>query len=126
MSDHALANGSTVDKEPANPFLNTVEAARLLKLKPKTLENMRWKGEGPRNQTPQYIIQTRQQPGRSTPFHSTRAVGIRDVSGCDVPRDRRICRGPNRNVGSQNAGQTPCLCRLGKSSDTPRATMARA
>ena len=23
-------------------------AARLLKLKPKTLENMRWKGEGPR------------------------------------------------------------------------------
>ena len=48
MSDHAQANGSTISKEPASPFLNTVETARLLKLKPKTLENMRWKGEGPR------------------------------------------------------------------------------
>ena len=37
--DHAQTNGSTVDKEPASPFLNTVEAARLLKLKPKTLSN---------------------------------------------------------------------------------------
>ena len=39
MSDHAQTNGSTLNK-----FLNTVEVARLLKLKPKTLENMRWKG----------------------------------------------------------------------------------
>ena len=71
MSYHVQANGSTIDKEPASPFLNTVEAARLLKLKPKTLENMRWKGEGPRNQTPQNKIQTRQQPGRkpAVPFN---------------------------------------------------------
>ena len=45
MPDHAQTNGSTINKEPASPFLKTVQAARLLKRKPKTLENMRWKGE---------------------------------------------------------------------------------
>ena len=30
-----------------SPFLTEVEAADFLKLKPKTLRNMRWRGEGP-------------------------------------------------------------------------------
>lgn len=31
-----------------SPFYTTIEAAEFLRLKPKTLRNMRWRGEGPK------------------------------------------------------------------------------
>ena len=34
-------------KPARSPFLTTVEAADVLRLKPHTLENMRWQGTGP-------------------------------------------------------------------------------
>jgi len=37
-----------VPKPRKSPFLTTVEAAELLRLKPHTLENMRWQGTGPK------------------------------------------------------------------------------
>ncbi len=35
-------------KQRTSPFLTTAEAAELLRLKPHTLENMRWQGTGPK------------------------------------------------------------------------------
>jgi len=35
-------------KPRTSPFLTTTEAAQLLRLKPHTLENMRWQGTGPK------------------------------------------------------------------------------
>ena len=35
-------------KSIRSPFLTTPEAAELLRLKPHTLENMRWQGTGPK------------------------------------------------------------------------------
>ena len=35
-------------KSSRSPFLTTIEAADILRLKPHTLENMRWQGTGPK------------------------------------------------------------------------------
>jgi predicted DNA-binding transcriptional regulator AlpA len=35
-------------EEPASPFLDVIEAAAYLRLKRRTLDNMRWQGIGPR------------------------------------------------------------------------------
>ncbi len=37
----------TMVKAIESPFMTEIEAADFLKLKPKTLRNMRWRGEGP-------------------------------------------------------------------------------
>ena len=36
-----------MDSSIESPFFTEVEAANFLKLKPKTLRNMRWRGAGP-------------------------------------------------------------------------------
>ena len=39
---------SETEDRPQSPFLETGQAADYLRLKKRTLDNMRWRGEGPR------------------------------------------------------------------------------